>query len=356
MIRTYSAQLVEYNANDRGNYAPDCVKRALSMAFSVPYGEIAKELRAAQKKHNQEHHTHYEWNQSPVYEHVIRAHGGSEKQKTDSPGQTLAEFADTHSGTYLVTTGRTSNSSNHIVCVIDGEVFDSWDSLDQKVVAFYKVEGEHKPKSGIKDRFPELIAYAIELVDRTVQFRLKKFKLDDVFDHEDTTESVRGFAFQIHCYLQSTEFEDYLAEIAITYALSPTTTYDEAIEYINKITSTRVYDRLYAVRDRVKELREAREYEAGGELPERAGHVFITNGQENRFYRSLPEWVKRRLTYLNVYEPGQYSNSYSISFIPLPGDPDSSDVELEGYTSDEVKDRIKRYKNNDFDREWYEYY
>ena len=349
-----SAEFVRYNANDRGNNAPDCVKRAISMAFSIPYSQVSKDLRAAQSEVRRERHNiNYEWNMPTVYERVIRAYGGSERIQPDNKNMTLEEFADSHDGTYIVATGRSSKGSNHLVCMVDGEVFDSWNSLDQIVIRYYKVEGPHKPKSDIKDRFPDLISYASELIDKSVQFRLAKFGLADAFTHEDTTDNVRGFAFQIHYYLQSNEFDNYLAEVVITYALSPTTTYDEAIEYINKITPTRVYDRLYAIRDRLKDLREAEAYSE--DLPDNAGHIYIASGLEERFYRTLPEWLKRRLTYLHVYEPGNYTNSYNIEFVPLPGDTDKSKVEFEGATADEVKDRIKRYKNNNFDRDWYDY-
>lgn len=47
-MKVNSATLVEYNANDRGKNAPDCVKRAISMAFSIPYSEVSKALREAQ--------------------------------------------------------------------------------------------------------------------------------------------------------------------------------------------------------------------------------------------------------------------------------------------------------------------
>ena len=47
-MKISSATLVDYNANDRGNYAPDCVKRAISMAFSKQYSQVAKDLRKAQ--------------------------------------------------------------------------------------------------------------------------------------------------------------------------------------------------------------------------------------------------------------------------------------------------------------------
>ena len=66
-----------------------------------------------------------------VYKRVIKAYDGSDKLKPEEKGITVGEFADTHSGTYLIQSGRTPSSSNHLVCVVDGEVFDTWNSLDQ---------------------------------------------------------------------------------------------------------------------------------------------------------------------------------------------------------------------------------
>ena len=355
MIKIQTAKLIEYNANDRGKYAPDCVKRAISMAFSKQYSQVAKDLRAAEKEYYQQTGRKLSWKTTPVYSEVIKQYGGSDRIFVSGPKMTVAEFADTHQGTYVVESGRTSSGGDHLVCVIDGEVFDSWDSLDQIVISYHKVEGTHKPKSNIKDKFSELIDYASNAIDSAVSFRLKKFGLLDAFTHEETTYTIRGFAFQIYYYLQSEEFDYYLADIAIVYALSPTTTFEEAIEYIDKITSQRVYDRVYVIREKLKDLQEAAAYEAESPVPEHAGHIYVSNRQEERFYRSLPTWLKRRLTYLNVYAPGEYSNSYSIEFVPLPGDPDDSDVEFEGYTADEVRHRVDRYKNHDYDREWYEY-
>ena len=51
MIRKIeSAELVRYNANSSGKMSPDCVKRALSLAFDVPYSQIAKMLNEEMKK------------------------------------------------------------------------------------------------------------------------------------------------------------------------------------------------------------------------------------------------------------------------------------------------------------------
>lgn len=351
-MKISSATLVDYNANDRGNYSPDCVKRAISMAFSKQYSQVAKDLRKAQAEVRAETGSDaWEWNMPTVYSRVIKDYGGSDKMKPKE-GITVGEFADTHSGTYLIQSGRTPSRSSHLVCVVDGEVFDTWNSLDQYVVSYYRVGGKHKPKSNIKDQFDSLIGHAQELIYNQAKLRIKKFGLEDELELGDVKSRIRSFAFQITLQLYATNYSDYEPKIQIIYAFSPTTTYNEAIEYIKKITPTRVYDRLYAIRDKLNELQEAAELAAEDSAVTQYSTFF--DERERRFYKSLPEWLKQRVTFLQIQAPGNYSDSYRLEFRPLPGDPDGHLVYFEGETSDEIRDRIARYKKT-YDREWYEY-
>ena len=367
MIRVQSAKLIEYNANDRGKHSPDCVKRAISMAFSLPYAEVSKLLRQEQEEYKQKFQRRAPaWNSSKIYPRVIKKLGGSSIIRVSGEHLTLSEFADKYSkGTYLVETGNKfaedgSDTANHIVCVVDGEVFDSWNSLNEKAISYYTVEGEHKPKTDIKDRFPELIEYAKGLITDQVELRMKKFKIADLFDTIKTTYVVRGFAIQILQYYECTVFEEYNPSITVTYALTPTTTYDEAIEYINKITPQRVYDRLYVMRDKIKEYKEAAEYaKYDAEHPDDLSPTLSLDKnwfypETERFFKSLPLWVKNRVTSINVFRPGHYSDSYELSFNPLPGDDDRTTVELWAETATEMKDRIAEYKKT-YNRDHYEW-
>lgn len=64
------------------------------------------------------------------------------------------------------------------------------------------------------------------------------------------------------------------------------------------------------------------------------------------------------ITYVSVQSPGQYSDSYELRILPIKGDPEfPRRVEFHGYTADDVRDEINRYKKN-FERvdEDYSYY
>lgn len=55
-------------------------------------------------------------------------------------GTTVREFCDTfNSGIYLVFCGRSKEKVSHIVCCINGDWYDSWDSGSCWVFSTYEV-------------------------------------------------------------------------------------------------------------------------------------------------------------------------------------------------------------------------
>ena len=69
-VNIFSAELTKYNANNRGTSTQDCVKRALSFAFNIPYIKISQELNAKMKELRAD-----SYKTSRVYEYVILDHG-----------------------------------------------------------------------------------------------------------------------------------------------------------------------------------------------------------------------------------------------------------------------------------------
>lgn len=50
---------------------------------------------------------------------------------------TIGDFAKDHpEGTYIVGTG------THVACIINGTLYDSWPSIDETVIYYYKKEGQ----------------------------------------------------------------------------------------------------------------------------------------------------------------------------------------------------------------------
>lgn len=144
-----SEEFIRYNANTRNANAPDCVCRAISLAFDIPYNTIHKELLA--EMHNQ-NETSYK--RSSIYNKIIAKHGGGSIQKTDTinpeTGEieipcncTEKEFSDVaNSGTYLVRSEDNAGKDRHLCCIINGDIYDSWDSSNHIVKEYYVIEPE----------------------------------------------------------------------------------------------------------------------------------------------------------------------------------------------------------------------
>ena len=120
-MKVYSAQLEKYNANSRGKSVGDCVNRAISLAFDIPYSEVNKLLNQKMKEKRQT-----SWKISSVYGEVIKDLGGHLLGSSEMPsGLTVAEFVDDYADPNLVYILRVSDSNNrhrHLTCIRQGKV------------------------------------------------------------------------------------------------------------------------------------------------------------------------------------------------------------------------------------------
>lgn len=368
LTRIDSANLISYNANNRGSNTSDCVNRALSLAFDIDYVQINKELNAAKKEARSD-----SWKRPFVYEKVITAHGGSKRLdvKREFPDDypiTLEEFVDNcldSNKSYLIETGSKPNQTTHIVAVVDGQVFDSWDSRTQYAVHFYKIgHVDRKPftEINLKDHVAECKDAAIAEADKLIQ------KQD--WPNGSACEFYRATTTQYQCKVSACvnilpcEYSDKGRKYTFdfTYVATPSTTNEELAEIIKKTAKTRVYDRFYAINQEEKKLKE--EYETHISL----GHVKNEKGmwikpdskyldiedtymdtQERKFYKSLPGWARGLVNRVEIQNPGSYNDSYRVKISKLPNDTRGCDTDyrgdivLEAYDASQMKDMLKRY-------------
>lgn len=167
MKRIILGAFKRYNANTKDVNKGDCTVRAMSLAYGIEYEAVYKELKQIQKEHGR---TFY--NTRPTLIDFIDRHGGS--QITLNESITVEEFSERYnSGTYLLLTSKTPDSRiHHMIVSIDGDIYDSWNSLRESNGFSYKFEAEIDALDGDprKSEAPSVRFYADSLRELKQQF------------------------------------------------------------------------------------------------------------------------------------------------------------------------------------------
>jgi len=127
-LATDSWRWYEYNPNPEGKITGDCTIRAYCAAEHMEWGD-AYDLACATGKEMS-----LMPNENKVVKRILTEKLDYDycKQDKEKKDQTVKEFAIEHDkGTFLLSVAR------HLVTVIDGEYWDSWDSGDKKVKGWY---------------------------------------------------------------------------------------------------------------------------------------------------------------------------------------------------------------------------
>lgn len=122
---------IHRNPNPNGSYVGDCVIRALSIAMQKPWYDIYVDLCLQGLMMYDMPSSNRVWNEYLKTEgytrHVI---------PSDCPGcYTVRDFCGEHfKGTYILGTG------THVIAVINGNYFDTWDSGDESPIYYWTKE------------------------------------------------------------------------------------------------------------------------------------------------------------------------------------------------------------------------
>lgn len=132
MISKDSPRWVEYNPNPNNNTkANDCTIRAYCAAENLEW-DAAYDIACRYGKE-----LAFMPNDSSAVKHIVEEEFGYVRHKLSKEdrgekGMTVNDFAIKYNkGTYLVEVAR------HLVAVIDGEYYDSWDSGKKKIKGYY---------------------------------------------------------------------------------------------------------------------------------------------------------------------------------------------------------------------------
>lgn len=132
--------LVNYNANPQDRNTGDCTIRALSLAYNKSYNNVKSEL------HNLASNNHGKFNDENVVRAYLEKNGYKTKfDNTQQNLSTVEKFTKQHlHGCYVVFCSNkikqdTSNSF-HLVAVLDGVIYDTWDSSDYFVIEAWEIQ------------------------------------------------------------------------------------------------------------------------------------------------------------------------------------------------------------------------
>lgn len=113
-----------YNANPKNKFTCDCGIRAISTATQIPYNQVVMELAEMQCT------TGYDVGDTKLINKYLQSKGWikhTQPRKADNTKYTGKEFCERahYYENYIANIG-----GHHIVAIIDGRVYDTWDSTD----------------------------------------------------------------------------------------------------------------------------------------------------------------------------------------------------------------------------------
>lgn len=357
-------ELIKYNANDRGSRVGDCVKRSLSLAFDIPYNEVQKELNAITRDVNGTGRKIYDYHDAIVFSKFIH-HRGKKFEKAsviDEYNTPLKIFAEDYpEGTYLILTGDPKNASgpqNHMVAVIDGDIYDSWDSTNQLVKWVCVVQGEkqnRKQSINIEDIYSELFRQGSDIIRDTVESaRLFKNRDDIGYRVRTTTVSSAVSANNMTWYIEfSLLYGNYSKQYKITYAVNPTHTAEQNIQ--DAFTKLQAKSK-QCVHNLGQIINKMLSYQVDDGLDTN----YKPNYYNEKAYNRLPMWVRKRIESFSVsnrYYDGR-TKIYELDMFALPGDPRAkNNLDLVYFRADSIQEllnQLDEYKNG-FKRLNYDY-
>lgn len=297
-----------YNANSRNNYTEDCVKRSLTIAYGMDYDDVAHELNAIKRKLGYDY-----FNIKPVYSKFIREHGLVSYNQWDKLGLqmhcTVEEVCEKcPEGTYVLVVEMEGRSGTHMVTVLDGDFYDSWDCSKWKAFDIYEIrEGKSEPDAEIsKEAVRDAILDFIESYTKTLAKKMPYGEfVYGLIRHIDD-----GWKF--HVTFMTDEETWKSCKCTFIAKLNPRLSEQDNISKL--LAKIRVVIREWAY-DLRKDIEDRKALKTAAIHPDYHG---------NRMYlMKLPEWARPHVTY--IYDQREYyqdpDSEIELEMDALPGDP-----------------------------------
>ena len=339
---------VYINMNKRDKRVGDCVARALSLAYNMDYDEAKKELLALKKDLN-----YGSWKYSPVWKTFMQNHEGDNRQDELTPAAetTVAELADqNHNGT-LVVLCRDPNpkkKGTHLVTLIDGNIYDSWDSSNWIVKNYWKVTTSAVTNPDMDT--DEYIDYVEDCVKKYIKEFSEKYKITYWYDGP-RIRSIKGY--EIKCKVDYIYYipdgEENEQKFDIPYKLSPSNTDEKNMQIIDAVSKQWVRWYIRNISKHIQEVLDSRDLHSGYQ------DGFYGSWNDDKLRKQLPFWCQKLITFIDDNSKQDDYYKYIVGMQALPGDPrGNDDVTFYADNWTDLKNQLADYKK-DFSRYGYDY-
>ena len=363
-----SAEWKNYNANTRDARVGDCVKRALTIAYSMDYDEVSKELNRIKRINGKS-----AYNLTSVYYKFCEARGNKFQPisvnrdryfpdlGSNEPIQ-VADVCDTlQEGTYLLEVSKKpSKYTDHLCVVVDGKLYDSWDSrkwyVDKwSIVTTVTTDVFDIRWQDISDIIDEyLLTYLNKLESKYSDYSVS-FQLGN-------PEHVNRYTYELVCFLRFAEFPPQSSKYhrcktwghRVTVKLNPRMNEDTNCSILQKKISQKIYDWVYNV---IKDVKDAKATEEFDWSDSQLGHYHSSD--DKKLIMNLPEWCRKYIKYVE-YDPNLtfQNDKYEVTMKALPDDPYADKRGDSVYFYADTLTELKRdleYYRTDYARFNYEY-
>lgn len=345
--RTVEAEWKSYNANTRDRDIGDCVKRSLSLAYGMDYDAVSVELNKIRKELG-----YGSYKIAPVFGEFIAARG--DKFHEISEQITEEEFCKQNpTGTYLLLVGNESmasqGKSNHMCCIIDGDIYDSWNSSNYIVTKVCEVSAGER--SVVKDLNIDDIRYdLVQMIEdylarrSEVQRKYVTFSRGDVYQRDNQTLQVTVYADTTDAVpYESAYYPSRRYRYRLILKLNIKYTLEENEEILRKKLKQKLYDYTYNfLQDFPKSEKLHQKREESQDIDK---NLIYYAKEDHALIQKLPEWSWGLIN--NVHQTNDYYGyKYVVYMRPKEGDPDRNEVTFMADTLRELKEEIEEYGKN----------
>lgn len=340
-MQTIIAKQIYYNLNPNDKRVGDCYKRALALAFGKDYDVVKRELNKMVRDGEA-----FQNNAFSTLIKYIGRNGGTELPDGTYDDSSVDKFSDEHpTGTYLLFTNKDPNAlfSNHVVAVINGDAYDSWDSAKSKIHHAYQISTESRSLhyDNVRDMLTPVGTELVELLEPYLQKLDQKYASGDgpIGSFELRRMEVYGkdsLICAIRCNLNSEHVSQYskyrrypFISYEITLKLDITQDAEGNTKRLWPKLKQKVYDWAYNIND---ELKESKRLE-----------VLKYRPWDKAAYKAVPDEL---LPYVHSADKlGAYSDyNYQVTIKGYPKwDNDGSFIDFYADTISEMKKLLKLY-------------